>query len=285
VAGDTGSDLARIRRQQVLLASVLQQVTSAGTLLNPARLDAFLQAFVSNTFTDNVTIDDLVALAQSFGTLDPSRVAFLTMPTVPSTINPEALDVDQNNAPAVFDALLNDQPLPGEPTAAAPSTPATPVTSATASPANDVATGWTVNPGSVDLSIVNLTGRSGVATDAMGLLNNLGFAVTQNDLLAPENQTQNDVTVEYDPANLSAALTVAAAIPGALLMPTPGPGSKVRLLLGTAYNGTATAVQSGVTATGTLAQDTTGSAATGPAAPPLTSGELTAINAGAATCA
>ena len=83
VEGDTDSDLARIRRQQIVLSAILQQVTSAGTLLNPAKLDAFLQAFVQNTFTDNVTIDDLVTLAQSFGTLDPSRVTFFTLPTVP----------------------------------------------------------------------------------------------------------------------------------------------------------------------------------------------------------
>ena len=128
VAGDTDSDLARIRRQQIVLASILQQVTSAGTLLNPAKLDAFLQAFVENTFTDNVTIDDLVALAQSFGTLDPSRVTFFTLPTVPSATDPDgALDVDEDKAPAVFDALINDQPLPGEPAATqAASTPATP---------------------------------------------------------------------------------------------------------------------------------------------------------------
>ena len=110
-----------------MLASILQQVTSAGTLLNPAKLDAFLQAFVENTFTDNVTIDDLVALAQSFGTLDPSRVTFFTLPTVPSTTEDGALDVDEDKAAAVFDALINDQPLPGEPAATqAASTPETP---------------------------------------------------------------------------------------------------------------------------------------------------------------
>ena len=128
VQGDTDSDLARIRRQQIVLSSILQQVTSAGTLLNPAKLDAFLQAFVQNTFTDNVTIDDLVTLAQSFGTLDPSRVTFFTLPTVPSSSDPDALDVDEDKAQAVFDALVNDQPLPGEP--AATETPSTPVTSA-----------------------------------------------------------------------------------------------------------------------------------------------------------
>ncbi len=117
VIGDTDSDLARIRRQQIVLSSILQQVTSAGTLFNPSTLDAFLQAFVQNTFTDNVTIDDLVTLAQSFGTLDPSRVTFFTLPTTPSTSDDGALDVDQSKAPAIFDALINDRPLPGEPAA------------------------------------------------------------------------------------------------------------------------------------------------------------------------
>ena len=205
VAGDTDSDLARIRRQQIVLASILQQVTSAGTLLNPAKLDAFLQAFVENTFTDNVTIDDLVALAQSFGTLDPSRVTFFTLPTVPSTTTNGALDVDQGKANAVFDALINDQPLPGEPAATqVASTPEIPT--APTSAAADTAT--TVDPGSIDLAIVNVSGRSGVATEAMGLLNDVGFAVTADDLLADDEQTQTEVTVEYDPANLAAALTV-----------------------------------------------------------------------------
>lgn len=115
--------------------------------------------------------------------------------------------------------------------------------------------------------------------------NNLGFAVTGNNLLAPENQAQNDVTVEYDPANLPAALTVAAAIPGAILVPTPGLGSKVRLLLGTAYDGTARAVKSGVTPPAPWRSAQPWAAATASGVPSLTSGEVAAIKAGAAICA
>ncbi len=281
VAGDTDSDLARIRRQQIVLASILQQVTSAGTLLNPAKLDAFLQAFVENTFTDNVTIDDLVALAQSFGTLDPSRVTFFTLPTVPSQTSDGALDVDEDKAPAVFDALINDQPLPGEPAATeAANTPATPTpTSAAANSAT------TVDPGSVDLAIVNVSGRSGMATEAMGLLNDLGFAVTEDDLLANDEQTQSDITVEYDPTNLAAALTVAAAMPGAILVPTDGLGTQVRLLLGESYDGTVQAVSAGVVVTGTVAEGTTGSVAPDSSAPTLSAGDIPAINAGDQLCA
>jgi len=119
VQGDPTGDLGRIRRQQVLLSTLLRQVTSAGTLLNPATLNAFLQAFVQNTYTDNVTIDDLVALAQSFGTPDPTRVTFYTLPTHVSAVNPDGLAPDTATAAAVFRALLNDQPLPDAPPASA----------------------------------------------------------------------------------------------------------------------------------------------------------------------
>jgi LCP family protein required for cell wall assembly len=287
VEGDNDSDLSRIRRQQIVLSSILQQVTSAGTLLNPAKLDAFLQAFVENTFTDNVTIDDLVTLAQSFGSLDPSRVTFFTLPTVPSA-DGDALDVDEDKAPAVFDALINDQRLPGEPGAEAPSTAAIPLTPSMDAPATDAATqatGETVDPASIDLAIVNVSGRSGVATSAMDLLNELGFAVTDDDLLAPEDQEQRSITVEYEPSNVDAALTVAAAVPGATLVPTEGLGDQVRLLLGEDFDGTVEQVDEGVPVTASLTSGSPVPTGQATPAPTLTSGELTSINAGAALCA
>jgi hypothetical protein len=261
----------------------LQQVTSAGTLLNPAKLDAFLQAFVSNTFTDNVTIEDLVALAQSFGTLDPSRVTFFTLPTVPSVYDSEALDPDETKAPAVFSALVNDQPLPGEPaaTSAAQTEPSAPASTASTTPP----TGKTVDPGSIDLAIVNLTGRSGVATETMGQLNDIGFAVSEDNLLAPEGQDQDAITVEYDPNNVTQALTVAAAVPNAALVPVAGLGTQVRLLLGSSYQGEVQSIEVGSPVTGTLAEGTTGALPSGSSVAPLTAGELTSVNAGAELCA
>lgn len=287
VEGDNDSDLSRIRRQQIVLSSILQQVTSAGTLLNPAKLDAFLQAFVENTFTDNVTIDDLVTLAQSFGSLDPSRVTFFTLPTVPSA-DGDALDVDEDKAPAVFDALINDQRLPGEPGAEAPSTAAIPLTPTMDAPDTDAATeatGETVDPASIDLAIVNVSGRSGVATNAMDLLNDLGFVITDDDLLAPEDQEQRSITVEYEPSNVDAALTVAAAVPGATLVPTAGLRDQVRLLLGGSFDGTVEQVDEGVPVTASLPSGSPVATEEATTAPTLTSGELTSINAGAALCA
>jgi len=283
VIGDTDSDLARIRRQQIVLSSILQQVTSAGTLFNPSKLDGFLQAFVQNTFTDNVTIDDLVALAQSFGTLDPSRVTFFTLPTTPSSSDDGALDVDQSEAPAIFDALINDRPLPGEPAASqTPTTPGESTTAATSSGAGS-STGVTVDPATVKLTIVNATGQSGAATTAMDELNGYGFAVTENDLQLADDPAQAAATVEYAPDNLDAALTVAAAVPGATLVPTGQLGSKVRLVLGESFDGTFSSVTEGVTVTGSISS--TSGAVNGSATPTLSSGELAAINAGDALCA
>ena len=142
VIGDTESDLARIRRQQVVLSGILRQVTQAGTLLNPARLDAFLQAFTKNTFTDNVTINDLVTLAGSLGDLTPGRVNFYTMPNQPSTVTPGALEITQPAAGVMFSALAHDQPIPAPGPAAVPTTPTHPATPA----AHGAATGAVAPP-------------------------------------------------------------------------------------------------------------------------------------------
>ena len=111
VIGDNLSDLARIRRQQIVLSALLRQVTTAGTLLNPAKLDNFLQAFVKNTVTDNVTVDDLVTLAGSLGNLSPGIVNFYTLPTYPSTITDGALEVDTAAAPPILIAMAQDRPV------------------------------------------------------------------------------------------------------------------------------------------------------------------------------
>ena len=108
VIGDSLSDLARIRRQQIVLSTILRQVTQAGTMLNPNKLDSFLQAFVKNTQTDHVTLDDLVNLAGSLGSLSPGVVTFYTLPTTPSTITPGALEVNQAATATLLAKIKSD---------------------------------------------------------------------------------------------------------------------------------------------------------------------------------
>ncbi|MET3804498.1 LCP family protein required for cell wall assembly [Nakamurella sp. UYEF19] len=287
VQGDTGSDLARIRRQQIVLSAILRQVTQAGTLLNPAKLDAFLQAFAKNTFTENVSLTSLATLAGSLGSLDPAHVTFYTMPTVNSTKIDGALDPDTSKTPAVFDALINDLPLPGEQAAATPKPSATPVTPAPSTTAPSLK--LTVDPSKVALEIYNVTGQANVATTAQEKLNAVGFKVTDAQLFKLDTDTQTGTTVLYAPANRAAALTVAAAVPGSSLVVTPGLGTTVRLRLGSSYSGTISAVTLGRQAPASLAT----AVSTGPSVAPtastpattLGSTDLTSVNAAAGTCA
>lgn len=303
VIGDKDSDLARIRRQQVVLSALLQQVTSAGTLLNPVKLDAFLQAFYSNTFTSNVTIDDLVTLAQSFGDLSPSKVTFFTLPTVPSQSDPDALDVDESKAPAIFQALLNDQPLPGEPAAetSASPTPSVPVPGSSTAPSSAAPTAGpvsavAVDPATIDLSITNSTGRPGTASTAASDLSAYGFDIPEDKLVATDEVADFAAIVQYptdgaDPqADLAAATTVAAAVPGSVLVPVTG-SSGIRLVLGQEFDGTVQSVSEGGTVTAsidpsiTAPPPTAASETTSSAVSSLTSGALESVNAGQALCA
>jgi LCP family protein required for cell wall assembly len=264
VHGDPTGDLGRIHRQQMVLSTILRQVTSAGVLLNPARLDSLLQAFVHNVWTDNVTLDDLIELAQSLGDLSPSRVTFYTLPTVPDG---EGLQMT-SAGPVIWNALVNDEQLSGEPstspstsatagrsskhpaagtgtTSAAGTSTSTRILTSLVTTTPTVHQSITVAPQDVDLQVVNVAGRGGVATQAMNALNPLGFHVTEPDLLLIPGQVQSDITVQFSRGNRAAAVTVASAVPGARLVRTDGLDGRVRLMVGSSFDGAVTGVTVG----------------------------------------
>jgi LCP family protein required for cell wall assembly len=253
VEGDSTSDLARINRQQKVLSTILRQATSTGVLLNPVKLNNVLQAFVRNVKTDNVTLDNLLDIAQSLGNLDPRRVTFFTLPTVPDSNGVGLHPTD--GAELIWEALRADTALPGEvtepvtptTTAAAPTTPTTPMTTITPAPVTSLVTSLvtttpsapqrlSVAPGAVDLQVVNVAGRPAVANQARDALMPVGFDIASNDMLRPDSGTQTAITIEYSASNRAAALTVAAAIPGAKLVEKSGLGKQVRLMLGSSFN-------------------------------------------------
>jgi LCP family protein required for cell wall assembly len=272
-----GNDFGRIRRQQVVLSTMLRQLTSAGTLLNPGKLDRFLHAFVDATYTDNVTMDSLISLAHQLGNLAPGRVTFYTLPTHPNTKDGGDTQIMDAKGQAIFAALINDQRLPGEEVAAAktgsagptPSAPkkststsagpststppstsippstSTPPSSTTAATTSAAPQTLSADPGNIDLQIVNLTGKPGVAGQVMDALNGYGFTVTGNDLLRPVDRTQPDITVEYAAGHRDAAVMVAAAVPGSRLVQNEELGARIRLSLGTSFDGTVTRVSVG----------------------------------------
>jgi LCP family protein required for cell wall assembly len=106
------SDLARIDDQQQLMSTLLSQSASAGTLSNPFRLHAVVDAVTAAVRVDQGF--NLAELADELRGIRPSQVAFSTVPVASlSYLTPAGqLAVTWNSAAAarLFTQIKNDQP-------------------------------------------------------------------------------------------------------------------------------------------------------------------------------
>jgi LCP family protein required for cell wall assembly len=76
-----GGDLGRIKRQQAFLKALAGQVVDRGTLANPLRLNALLEAFTKAVSVDeSLTVSRLRSLALQFRSVRPGDVVFVTAP-------------------------------------------------------------------------------------------------------------------------------------------------------------------------------------------------------------
>jgi LCP family protein required for cell wall assembly len=76
-----GGDLGRIKRQQAFLKALARQAADRGTLTNPLRLNAFLEAATKAVSADeSLTISTLRSLALQFRSVRPGDLVFLTAP-------------------------------------------------------------------------------------------------------------------------------------------------------------------------------------------------------------
>jgi LCP family protein required for cell wall assembly len=110
-----GSDLGRIRRQQIFLSAVLRQAMNGSLLSNPARLTAFLDAATKAITVDKgTTFSDLHTLASSLQGLDPKKVTFYTAPianpnyTPPGTTMTGRVLLDASQGRRLYDSVITD---------------------------------------------------------------------------------------------------------------------------------------------------------------------------------
>jgi LCP family protein required for cell wall assembly len=84
-----GSDLGRIKRQQMFMGAVLRQAMSGPLLSNPIRLTDFLDAATKAITVDqDTTFADLRNLASAMHGLDPKHVVFYTAPIANQDYSP-----------------------------------------------------------------------------------------------------------------------------------------------------------------------------------------------------
>ncbi len=197
-----GSDLSRIERQQALMSSIVQQVTSSQMLLRPDRLYSFLDAATESVTTDPelAELGQLVDLAQSLRDLPAGGVRFVTVPTEP---------YPPNEARVQWTAAAEDlwQRIRTDTAGAAQATP-----TATADPS--ATSQLVVAPGDVTVQVLNVGAPAGTAGAVSEALAGVGFAVAgagdgeATDPSAP-------VLVRHGPQRADSAATVAAAFGGA----------------------------------------------------------------------
>jgi LCP family protein required for cell wall assembly len=201
-------DLDRIRRQQYFLTAVFRKVESAGTLLNPIKLENLLKAVSSSLVVDGDSPGhtglDPLKLAQQMQNLTSGNLKFLTIPTTGATIDGmDVLTINAEQLPVFIQSVLGK----------------------TVQTAYQKAK--TVAPATVAVSILNGTGTAGLATTTSKTLAKAGFKTSVGDATDSASTT----TIQYPQGMESQAKTLAQYAPGATVAVSTNV-SKVTLILG-----------------------------------------------------
>ena len=244
VTTETNGDYGRIKRQQLFLSSLLRSLISEDTLFDLNKLNNVVNLFIGDSYVDNVKTKDLVQLGQSLQGMAAGHITFVTVPTGITDQNgdepPRMADMR-----ALFDAIINDDPLPEEndqnakplsgsssasgPTHA-PTTKKSPTPTATPDAQREQVT--TTSPNDVTVRVSNATMQSGLATSATTQLKRVGFNVmTPDDYPSSVNAT----TVLFSPGNEQAAATVASSLANPKIQRVSGYGQVVQVVLGPDY--------------------------------------------------
>lgn len=219
---DGRADLGRMERQQRFLAAMAKRATSSDVLLDPRQLVELLQAAMTAVRADpGLTHERLVALGTSLRHLDGRDISFTTVPIAnPSYRAPDGQAValwDDAAAGELFTALRTDVPPKRQriPKARRP----------------------TVPPAQVRVQVYNGDGEPGLGTSVSAELVHRGF-----DVVTPARNWRRQgvarTTVRYDAAYTESIKTLAAALPGARLVPVAGLGRTLQVVVGRSYDGT-----------------------------------------------
>jgi hypothetical protein len=184
--GLANGDIDRIGRQQQFIGAIVRKTLSAGTLLNPFRLNGVINVAADSVQVDEGTsIGDLRDLATRFRSFDAEGVTFSTVPV--ADINgyrdrQSVVLLDEGKAEQLFAQLRRDVP-PGRPDPGRP--------------APKKAAPLVVAPEDVRVKVYNGAGVTGLGRRAYDELAAVGFAMVG----APDNRGTGaqETTVYHGP--------------------------------------------------------------------------------------
>ena len=225
-----GSDLGRIKNQQIFLSSMIRKATSTGLIFHPLSLYRFLNAATKSLNTDpGFGLPQLKSLAGRLHGLRPGRVALLTVPLSNTNayvniggIPASVVYWDKPRAKALWTALAKDQPLPGtepKPTGS-PSPSASPLV---------------VPPSQIHVRVLNGTGQAGLAHKVASDLAARGFVVDAVGDADTSGYTSS--IVRYGADRVESSQTLAAAVTGSQRQADGTLGTTLTLIVGSDYSG------------------------------------------------
>jgi LCP family protein required for cell wall assembly len=248
VTSETNGDYGRIKRQQLFLSSLLRSMISKEVFFSLNKLNNVVNQFIDDSYVDNINTKDLVELGQSLQNVAAGRITFLTVPTTGYMDEWGNEHLREDDTRAIFDAIINDDPLPEERNADNTPVPGTPESMTnqtsesptseapepeTTAPADELVDAITTDPTSVTVQVTNSTGEDGLGATAASELQLHGFNVeTPDDYpTGPLNST----TVFFSPGNEEAAATVASAFTEPTIERVNGKGNTVQVVLGSDF--------------------------------------------------
>ncbi|GAA1257294.1 hypothetical protein GCM10009677_04560 [Sphaerisporangium rubeum] len=183
-----GSDIGRIQRQQMFLASMVKKAMSGATLTDPAKLFAFLDAATKSVTTDpGLDIGVLRELASSAEGLSAGNIRFVTTPWRYSLAQRGRVEWVQPQARQLFRLVATDTKIKG----------------------SHIKTGrqGDVPKSKIEVVVRNGTNRSGLAAEVAATLEQRGYSVVLvgDAPHKPYPKTQ----VRYSPNGRSRAPTLA----------------------------------------------------------------------------
>jgi LCP family protein required for cell wall assembly len=170
-----GSDLQRIQRQQLFLASAMQKIKQTDLLG-----DYKVIKDAASAVTTDLSLTDMLGIANSMKGLGTQSVRFISVPVVPYPLDANQVQWADPQATDLFSAIAHDNHI----------LKAAKAGKGKATPAP------TVSPSQVQLEVLNGSGTFGVASTTASGLTNLGFNVIGTGD-APNGFSYTDSVIEY----------------------------------------------------------------------------------------
>ncbi|MCQ4085034.1 LCP family protein [Streptomyces sp. RB6PN25] len=218
---DGTSDFGRMERQQRFMAQVIQRATSSGVLLDPSRLARTVNTALASVRADKqLSSADLLNLAQAMRNFSPSSSEFTTVPVANAHFRVPHVGTtvtwNQKAASKLFDAVRHDHPL------------------AVHHRKRHAPQGIPVDvdPATINVEVMNGTGRPGLALRTAEALHATGFSAWA---VSGVPQKAARTVISYDPRWDDSMRSLATALPGSVLHAVKGQGPVMRVTVGSAY--------------------------------------------------